>query len=120
MATQAVYFKVSLDIHEGKLDSFEDIAKAMTAVTQKESGALGYEWHFSNDRSQCRLLETYADESAVRAHMMGAAVQELVPKLLHVSSLRDFEVYGDLGQQATTMLAALGAKIFQHWHGLDR
>ena len=120
MASQAVYFKVDLNINEGKLDAFQSIAKAMTAVTQKESGAQAYEWHFSHDRTQCRLLETYADESAVLAHMMGPAVQELVPKLLQVSSLRDFEVYGDLGPQATNMLAALGAKIFQHWHGLNR
>ena len=120
MAKQTVYFKVDLTINEGKLDAFENIAKAMTAVTQKESGALAYAWHLNGDRNQCRLLETYADENAVLAHMTGPAVQELVPKLLQVSSLRDFEVYGDLGPQATNMLAVLGAKIFQHWHGLNR
>ena len=120
MAKQVVYFKVDLTINDGKLDAFEQIAKAMTAVTQKESGALAYEWHLSADRTQCRLLETYADEGAALAHMMGPAVQEMVPKLLEVSRLDGFEVYGYPGAKATEMLAGLGAKIFQHWYGLGR
>ena len=33
----------------------------MIAGTQKEPGALAYEWHLSSDRTQCRLIETYAD-----------------------------------------------------------
>jgi quinol monooxygenase YgiN len=119
MAKQAVYFNVDLTITEGKLDAFEDIAKAMIAATQKESGALAYEWHLSSDRTRCRLLETYADESAVLAHLMGP-MQELVPRLLKVSSLAGFEVYGYPGPKAAEMLAGLGAKFFQHWHGLHR
>jgi len=120
MNKRAVYFNVHLTINPGKLDVFKEIAEGMIAVTRKESGALAYEWYLSGDHSQCRLVEIYADEGAVLAHIAGRAVQELVPKLLKLSSLSGFEVYGYPGPKAAEMLAGLGAKFFQHWHGLNR
>jgi quinol monooxygenase YgiN len=44
MSKQMVQFNVDLTINEGKLDAFRNIAEAMTAGTQKEPGALAYEW----------------------------------------------------------------------------
>ncbi len=118
MNKRAVYFNVHLTIHPGKLDAFKEIAEAMIAVTRKEPGALAYEWYLSDDRSRCRLVETYADEDAVLAHIAGRAVQELVPKLLEVSGISGFEVYGDPGSKAAETLKAIGAEFFQRWHGL--
>jgi quinol monooxygenase YgiN len=114
----AVYFLVDLTIHEGKLDSFEAIVQKMIANTQREPGALGYEWCLSADRKRCRIIETYADSDAVLAHLTGPAVQEGVPKMLETSSLNRFEVYGDPGSKAAAMLAGFGAEIFTPWRGL--
>ncbi len=118
MNEHAVYFIVHLTINPGKLDAFKEIAEGMIASTRKEPGALAYEWYLSGDRSRCRLVETYADEGAVLAHIAGRAVQELVPKLLEVSSISGFEVYGDPGSKAAETLKAIGAELFQRWHGL--
>jgi len=74
----------------------------------------------SGDRKHCRLVENYNDADAVLAHMTGAVVRELVPKLLEVSSLKRFEVYGDPGPKAAEALAGVGAEIFQFWEGLGR
>ncbi len=115
-----VYFIVSVKINDGKLDAFKNIAQAMIAVTQKEPGALAYEWYLSADRTRCSLVETYADESAVLAHIAGKAVTEFVPKLLEVSGISGFEVYGDTGPKAAEMLKAFGAELFQPWDGLRR
>ncbi len=120
MSKEMVQFNVDLTINEGKLDAFRGIAEAMTAGTQKESGALGYEWYLSSDRKRCRLVENYKNADAVLAHMTSAVVGELVPKLLEVSSLNRFEVYGDPGPKAAESLAGIGAEIFQFWKGLGR
>jgi quinol monooxygenase YgiN len=117
---QTVYFVVELEIHEGKLDAFESIAQAMIAGTQKESGALGYEWYFSADRKRCRLVETYKDADAALAHVTGSVVLQLVPKLIGVSSISRFEVYGDPGPKAAATLRVAGAEIFEFRHGLGR
>jgi quinol monooxygenase YgiN len=116
MTHHTVRFNVDLTIHEGKLEVFEGIAQSMIADSQKEPGTLAYDWYLSGDKKVCRLLETYTDANAVLAHCTGPVVQELVPKLLKVSTLNDFEVYGDPGPEATAMLTGLGAKIFPLWH----
>ena len=119
MNKQAVYFIVSFKVNEGKLDSFKEIAQAMIAATQQEPGALAYEWHFSGDHKQCRLLETYADQAAVQAHISGKAV-ELIPKLLEAGTLSSFEVLGGPDPEAAQVLKGFGAELFPLWHGLRR
>jgi quinol monooxygenase YgiN len=120
VSKNSVQFNVDLTIHEGKLEAFEGVARAMIAGTQKEAGALGYEWYFSADRKRCRLIENYKDADAVLAHLTSPVVRELVPKLLEVATLDRFEVYGDPGAKAAEILAGVGAEIFQFWQGLGR
>jgi quinol monooxygenase YgiN len=120
MSKQKVRLNVNLAINEGKLGAFEAIARTMIAGTEKEAGALSYDWYFSNDRRRCRLVETYTDADALLAHMTGPVVQELVPKLLEVSSLAGFEMYGEPGAKAAEMLSGVGAEVFQYWSGLSR
>ena len=117
---QTVRLNVALTIHDGKLAAFEALAREMTAGTRHEPGAIAYDWHFSADRKRCRLIETYANVDALMAHFKGHVVQELVPKLLGLSKLERFEVYGDPGAEATKMLAPMGVDIFTDWHGLGR
>jgi quinol monooxygenase YgiN len=120
MGAQTVHFVVDFNVHPGKLAAFEETAKTLTAGTQKEPGALGYEWYLSRDRKSWRLLETYTNAEAALAHCTGPVVQELVPKLLESASVAGFEVYGDPGAQAAAMLAGFGAVIFEFRQGLAR
>jgi quinol monooxygenase YgiN len=120
MSSNTVQFNVFLTLHEGKSRAFEEIMKRMIAGTVNEPGALGYEWYISKDRKRCRLVENYKNADAVLAHIESAVVRGLVPKLLEVSDLNAFEVYGDPGAKAATALQGVGAEIFQFWQGLGR
>lgn len=120
MKDETVRFTVALSIAEGKLEAFEAVARAMVAGTEPEVGTLVYEFCTSNDRKRCRLIEKYIDAAATLRHLTGPVVQELVPKILEVSAITSFEVYGDPGPEAAEMLAAVGAEIFEHWHGINR
>jgi quinol monooxygenase YgiN len=120
VTAQTVYFSVSLTIHEGKFETFEETAKAMIAGTRKEPGALGYEWYLSGDRKSCRVLETYANADAALAHCTGPVVANFIPKLLELASVASFEVYGDPGAQVSAMLAGFGAAFFEYRQGLGR
>jgi quinol monooxygenase YgiN len=113
-----VRLAVDLAIADGKFDEFERVARTMTAGTQKEPGAKAYDWYLSADRKRCRLIEAYVDADALLAHFKGSVVQELVPKLLEVTSLSRFEVYGDPGTEAGQMLAGFGAEVFPLYQGL--
>jgi len=118
MTDTEVRFTVQLAIMPGKLQGFESVAQTMIAGTKQEAGALGYDFCFNRDRTECRLVETYRDADAVLAHLSGPVVKQLVPKLLETSTITAFEVYGDPGQRAGEILAKLGAKVFGVWRGL--
>jgi len=120
MLEKVVRLSVEATIHDGAKDAFEAAAKAMTAASEAEPGTLGYEWFFSADRKQCRLLETYADAGAVEAHFRGPVVTELVPKMIPLCTIDRFEVYGDPGPQVSAIAGTFGARIFNYWVGLSR
>jgi quinol monooxygenase YgiN len=111
---------VDIDIHEGKFAEFEAIATQMAAVSAREPGTQAYHFLVSADRTRCRLVEGYVDQAAITAHFDGPAVQELVPKLVQVTSPVRMEIYGDPGPQVTAMSAAFGAVVFTSLLGFDR
>src|ERR1051326_2277965 len=120
MPKPGVYVIVDLVIAEGKLDEFQAIAENMVAATQAETGALAYEFLLHDDQKQGRLIEIYSDSDAALTHCKGRVVQELVPKLLGVSSLAGFSVYGDLSTEAAEILMQGGAQLFKTWRGFNR
>jgi quinol monooxygenase YgiN len=119
MAKTTVRFVVSFTVNDGQFESFDAVAREMTARTQMEPGTLAYDWYLSPDRKQCRLYESYYDGSAALAHMAGRVVQEMVPRILEFSAISQFEVYGDTGA-STEMLTKAGATIYQPWHAIGR
>ena len=120
MLEKTVRLSVEATIAEGREEKFREIAKAMTGASEVEPGTLGYEWFFSADGRQCRLLETYADSAAVLAHFQGPAVNELVPRLMPLCRIDRFEIYGDPGPEVTSIAAGFGARLFSYWAGLSR
>jgi quinol monooxygenase YgiN len=120
MTAQEVRFTVSFTIPAENLEQFKAIAQEMIASTQKETGTLAYDWFYSSDGSECRLIEAYVDPDAVLTHMTGRAVEELVPKIVKTATISGFEVYGDPGPEAAKLLAGLGAEIFIRQAGLSR
>lgn len=120
MVEKVVRLSVEATITEGCEERFREVARAMTAVSDSEPGTLGYEWFFSPDGRQCRLLEIYTDSQAVLAHFQGRAVTELVPQLVPLCHLDRFEIYGDPGPEVTAMAGSMGAKVFAYWAGMSR
>jgi hypothetical protein len=53
-------------------------------------------------------------------HCKGRVVQELVPKLLGVSTLTGFSVYGDLNAETAEILTQTGAQLYKTWSGFNR
>ena len=120
MLKQVVRLTVNFTVEESQLEAFKSIAATMTKGTGTEFGTLGYEWFEHSDRKRFRLVETYADSSAVEAHFNGTVVQEWVPKLAAVCTVDGFEFYGDPGPKVAAMAAGFGAVFFEYWLGIER
>jgi quinol monooxygenase YgiN len=57
-------------IHEGKLEEFKRLsAQCMEIVRTKDTGTLQYEIYFSDDQSECIVLERYRDSDALIEHL---------------------------------------------------
>ena len=106
-----------LKIHEGRLEEFKEIAKqALHAVSEKEPGALQYDFFFTPDESECVVRERYADSNALLAHL--ANVGPLLGKALEMSEF-SLEVYGEPSEELRSATAALNPKIYSFYQGLS-
>ena len=55
--------------HEGKLEDFKRLAaQCMEIVRTKDTGTLQYDIYFSDDQSECIVLERYRDSEALIEH----------------------------------------------------
>jgi len=55
--------------HEGKLEDFKRLAaQCMEIVRTKDTGTLQYDIYFSDDQSECIVLERYRDSEALVEH----------------------------------------------------
>jgi quinol monooxygenase YgiN len=55
--------------HEGKLEDFKRLAaQCMAIVRAKDTGTLQYDIYFSDDQSECIVLERYRDSEALVEH----------------------------------------------------
>ncbi len=120
MSTGRIRLLVELEVNEGKLAEFEDIAQQMVAVSEQESGTIAYHFLLSADRKRCRLVEGYADIAAITAHFDGPAFTQFMPQLIQVATPVRTEIYGYSGPRVTALAAAFGAEVFTAWQGFDR
>jgi quinol monooxygenase YgiN len=68
-------------IHEGKLEEFKRLcAQCMEIVRTRDTGTLQYEIYFSDDQSECIVLERYRDSDALIEHLehIGVLMEAIV------------------------------------------
>src|SRR5690349_21349980 len=96
--------------HEGKLEEFKRLsAQAMEIVRAKDTGTLEYEIYFSDDQSECIVLERYRDSDALIEH--AANLGELGAAIL-ATGLVSSELLGEPGAELRASLAAGPVRLF--------
>jgi quinol monooxygenase YgiN len=76
-----------VSVHEADGDKLRAAARELVAETRKERGNLAYAFAEDvNDPGLFHIIERWADEEAVAAHMLASALAAFLPKL---SALRD-------------------------------
>jgi quinol monooxygenase YgiN len=67
-----IYYVCKYTIQQGKLQDVKALADAMTRDTKKlEPGTLAYEWHISEDETECHVLQLYESSDALLTHIKG-------------------------------------------------
>ena len=96
--------------HDGKLEEFKRLsAQAMEIVRAKDTGTLQYEIYFSDDQSECILLERYRDSEALAEH--AANLGELGQAIL-AAGLVSSELLGEPGAELRAALVDSPVRLF--------
>ncbi|MEO8656946.1 MAG: antibiotic biosynthesis monooxygenase [Bryobacteraceae bacterium] len=106
-----------LKIHKGKLTEFKRIAeKCMHSVRTKDSGTLQYDWFFSDDQSECVVLERYRDSQAVLEHSVNLG--DTLRELLETCS-GSGEVFGSPSPDLMEGLKRIGAPVYLPYQSFE-
>ena len=79
---------------------------------------MSYEFFFNKNESKFYVLEWYKDSDAALAHM--GLVNEMLGKILEVSKVARFEIFGNASDALIEGLTPLGAQFFTHCGGFTR
>jgi quinol monooxygenase YgiN len=89
--------------HKGKLEKFKRLsAQCMEIVRAKDTGTLQYEIYFSDDQSECLVLERYRDSEALIEHL--ANLGEIGEAILATGSVSG-ELLGEPSAELRAKLA---------------
>ena len=113
-----VQFLVELNVFTGKAEAFKELVQEAINIALAKSKVIAYRFYFDNDGSTCYLLEQFPDSDALLPHI--ASLQPIVQRVLAVSRVTKFMVFGDLDPEAKNALTEFGAKIFGYWNGFIR
>ena len=96
--------------HEGKLEEFKRLsAECMEIVRAKDTGTLQYEIYFSDDQSECIVLERYRDSEALIEHT--ANLGEIGEAILATGSVSG-ELLGEPSAEIRARLANAPVRLF--------
>lgn len=85
----------------------------MTEATRiEEPGCLVYDWYLGPDGETCHIIESYADEAALMAHVEGFN-RRYGKRFFSLVTPRGLSVYGTLSETGQDALAPLNPVYFQ-------
>jgi quinol monooxygenase YgiN len=103
-------------IHEGKLEEFKRLsAQCMEIVRTKDTGALQYEIYFSDDQSECMVLERYRDSEALIEH--AAHIGNLMEAIVATGSVTG-ELLGEPNAELRANLADGPVRLFTPYQSM--
>ncbi len=116
-----IQFWVEWTIADGNVDAFRSIVTdGNLRVRDEEPGAVSVRSFFSEDGTKCHLFECYEDVTAAMAHISGAAVAEVLPKLGALAEMTRLEVHGALSDELSDLMKALGGAAYSGADGFVR
>jgi len=111
---------LEMRVQDGQADNVQPLLDEMVAATKAdEPGAIHYEYYMPEDRSTCTVLERYADNAAVMAHL-GNFGAKFADRFLAAFAPERFIVYGPANAEVRAALAGFGAEHREMVAGFHR
>lgn len=116
-----IHFKAEFIISEEKIEEFKNLAQQLIEVVEdNEPDTTEYQFYLNDDQSKCAVHETYTNSEAALAHNEGIASKTILPKMLKISQINKFEVYGNISVELEKILSSFNAQKFNIFKGFSR
>ena len=96
MAENQIQVVAECSITPGKVNAFRKLAEETINAAKAGSNVVGYRWYFNSDQTKCYIIEQHPDSGSLIRHL--EVVGPHLLKLLDVSKITRFEVYGSIGR----------------------
>ena len=116
------HFRVEFTIEggEGKTEEYKKLVQGMSRVVEaNEPDTINYRFYINREETRCIVLETYANSEAILAHFTGVASQTILPKILRVSRIIRFDVYGNPSAELQKVLTSFGPQTYNLFAGFS-
>ena len=122
MEHNQIHFRAEFTIEEGKIEEYKKLVQDMSRLVEaNEPDTINYQFYLNRaDKTKCIVHETYANSEAVFAHNNGVASQTILPKILSVSRISRFDVYGNPSKELQKVLTSFGAQTYNLFGGFSR
>lgn len=107
MTEKPIGWTVQFKISPGKVDSFRKIVEeAGAAMEETEPGTLMFQWFLSQDSGRALVHVWMAGQDEACTHATGIGPSKYLPRLLELSTLERFDVFGTPNEQLAKILEA--------------
>ena len=114
----AIKFALELTVAINQLEAFKQIAKEMNAIVLcNEPDTISCKWFHHKEDNKWYLTEKFKDSDAFLKHLDDVSLQ--LDRLLEISEINRFEVFGDMAFAAKAAIALFGAKHYSFWSGVS-
>ena len=114
----AIKFAVELTVATNQLAVFKQIAKEVNAIVQdSEPDTISCKWFHHEGDNKWYLTEKFKDSDAFLKHLHDVSSQ--LEKLLQISEINRFEVFGNMAFAAKAAIVSFGAKHYSYWSGVS-
>jgi quinol monooxygenase YgiN len=121
MMNNEIRYRVEFTIDGSKIEEYKKLGQDMVRLVEaNEPRTINYEFYLNKAETSCVVNETYANSDAALAHRKGLAIQTILPKILNISKITRFDVYGEPSEELQKVLISLGAQAYNLLAGFSR
>lgn len=106
-----IRFRVEFTIEGQKIQEYKKLVQVWL-VEANEQDTINYEFCLNKAETSRVVNETYANSKTALAHHNGVAIQTIFPKILNISKITRFDVYGEPSEELQKAFTSLGAQAY--------
>lgn len=117
--SDVVHWVLELSIKPDNVDDFKAVMTDLVAATEKEPGAIAYEWHFNDDGTICHIYERYRNSAGAADHLAMFG-EKFAERFLAAGTPTRLCVYGEPDAELVETLSGFSPLILKQAAGFSR